>query len=264
MKLFFLVGFFFFFNSALFAQTTATNVTVTDCAGNDHTLFDELDAGKIIVIGWTMPCNSCAVPLKDVHDAALAFEATNPGVVEFWLVDDYANTQCPTIEAWASANAMTNAIFFSSAELDMLDYGSAGMPKVVIVGCTDHKIYYNKNNTPTGAHATAAIQNILDDLAIGCSANVSEESTELSALLECFPNPAENELTIRVNLNTPSELHYSIFSYSGQLVRTFMTSELETTISVSDLDNGMYLLQVSDAKGRVETQKFQIQHQIQH
>lgn len=258
MKKFFTLGFILCLHISLNAQTTATNVTVTDCAGNDHTLFDELDAGKIIVIGWTMPCNSCAVPLKDVHDAALAFEATNPGVVEFWLVDDYANTQCATIEGWASANALTNAIFFSSAELDMLDYGSAGMPKVVIVGCTDHKIYYNKNNSPTGAHATAAIQNALDDLALGCPTSSLDELTELSVLLECFPNPAQNELTIRLNLNSPTELHCSIFSYSGQLVHEFTSSELETTLDVSNLEKGMYLLQVSTAEGTLETQKFEI------
>ena len=43
--------------SFTFAQT-ATDFTANDCAGTSHHLFAELDAGKIIVAAFVMPCGS--------------------------------------------------------------------------------------------------------------------------------------------------------------------------------------------------------------
>ena len=34
---------------------TAVNFTGNDCAGTSHTLFTELDAGKVIVVTFVMP-----------------------------------------------------------------------------------------------------------------------------------------------------------------------------------------------------------------
>lgn len=88
------------------AQEYAPEIVVTDCEGNEHSLHDALDSGKVIVIGWTMPCATCAAPLLAAHNVVLKYGISHPGVVEYWLADDYAETTCERLltmlgESWS-------------------------------------------------------------------------------------------------------------------------------------------------------------------
>ena len=55
------------------AQTTATNFTANDCSGTPHTLFTELDAGKVVVIAFVMPCATCIAPTLSAYNHALSY-----------------------------------------------------------------------------------------------------------------------------------------------------------------------------------------------
>ncbi len=88
------------------AQSTATDFMVDDCNGVTHSLFDSLDAGNIIVIAWVMPCGACAIYGKYAYDAAYSFALSHPGSVDFYLVDDYANTSCSNLVNWGNSNQM--------------------------------------------------------------------------------------------------------------------------------------------------------------
>lgn len=149
-----------------YSQTIATDFTADDCNGISHSLFTELDEGKVIVIAWVMPCFSCIGPALAAYTAVESFGSTHPGQVKFYLADDYANTSCASITSWASTNSMgeSNAIF-SKSDISMSDYGAAGMPKIVVVGCSGHKVYFNMN------YSTAGIENSISDALLECSTN---------------------------------------------------------------------------------------------
>ena len=100
-----------------FSQTTATNFICNDCASTSHTLFAELDAGKVIVLVWAMPCGSCIGPAQSAYSAAESFSSSHPGRVLFYLADDYANTSCSTLSSWATTNNMPNSTKFSNTAL---------------------------------------------------------------------------------------------------------------------------------------------------
>ena len=74
-----------------YAQTTATDFTANDCNGIPHSLFDELDNGKVIVITWVMPCVPCATFAGYASDAVQYFATTHPGMVKNYLADDIAD-----------------------------------------------------------------------------------------------------------------------------------------------------------------------------
>ena len=237
-------------------QTNATNVTVTDCAGVSHNLFSELDAGKIIVIGWTMPCATCAGPLLGVHNSVLNYYFTNPGVVEYWLTDDFANTSCATVEGWSNANGITNAIYFSSSELNMYDYGSAGMPKVVVLGCADHKVFYNQNDTPNEHDATIAIDAALADIASGCTDLGLNEEASLFGLL-CYPNPANSVLNVAFTSLPSINSLLEVYSINGTLLKSIpllqLSSSQEFQVNISEFVDGIYLLKINDGnKAEIE------------
>jgi Leucine-rich repeat (LRR) protein len=144
------------------AQTTATDFTTNDCDGITHNLFDSLDAGNVIVIAWVMPCGGCITPSLAAYDAAQTFAISHPGIVDFYLVDDYANTSCASLVNWGNSNSMPLNTAFSSSAISMSDYGSAGMPKVVVLGGSSHSVYYNVNNNQINLNGVqTAINNAL-------------------------------------------------------------------------------------------------------
>jgi hypothetical protein len=68
-----------------------------------------------------------------------------------------------------------------------------------------------------------------------------------------FPNPASTELTIKTDYSLQGK-KYRILDIAG---RTIVSSSLEgTTINVSALDKGMYILQVENSKGGFSAQRF--------
>lgn len=225
-----------------FGQTYAPQVITNDCQSTPKNLHDELNSGKIIVIGWAMPCSSCAAPLLDVHNAVLNFAISHPGKVEYWVADDFANTDCVTLRNWALANGISNATFFSTTDLDMYDFGAYGMPKAVVLGCLDHKIYYDVNFTPNGQGVTDAINQILSDQDNGCLLGIKDlPATEV---ISVYPNPAVNMLTVELaEENVNSFVKMEMIDSEGRVCGVKMNQQ-STSFSwdLSDIAPGAYAI----------------------
>lgn len=254
MKGIVIIAIFSIFHS-VYSQTTATNFTVNDCAGVSHNLFSELDAGKIVVIAWVMPCGSCAPPSLAAYNAVQSYATSNPNTVLFYLVDDYANTSCSTLTSWGNTNSMPNATKFSNSAISMNDYGTAGMPKIVVLGGADHSIAYNLNSGVT----TSGVQNAIDNLLSVASLTENHNLNEFKMMVT--PNPVTTNFQIDYYLNNSSSIHVEIFSLTGELV---FESKIENqdsgkhqlTIDENNkLENGMYILMLR-SEGKSESINF--------
>lgn len=240
------------------AQTTATNFNCNDCLGNNHDLFTELDEGKIIVIAWVMPCGGCVNPAKTAYNKVQTYATSNPGQVFFYLVDDYANTDCSSLSGWATGNSMPNAIVFSNATIDMSDYGTDGMPKIVVLGGSDHKIYYNMNTFSDGIGVQAAIDSALTESTFG----INELSTN-NFQLNLFPNPSDKKnVLISYDLQGTEDVTIEIFDPMGNKVESYLYKQqsagnYEKQIDVSKLTSGVYFMKLS-VGDRVDKLKFVI------
>lgn len=245
-----------------YGQTYATDATVTDCEGTTVNLFDELDAGKVIVIGWAMPCASCAAPMLAVHNAVLNFAISNPGVVEFWLADDFADTDCSTLMGWASTVGITTAKYFSSSELSMYDYGAAGMPKAVVLGCIDHKVYYNVNNNPTAQGTGNAINTALTDISTLCGGAGISELSNSEIVVSCFPNPTTTVLNVTIETPNTQSIFVEVIGLNGRIynqttINNLSASKNEIQIDIENLASGFYFLKVS-SDDTIKVDKFQV------
>lgn len=239
-----------------YAQTTATNFTVNDCAGTSHDLFSELDEGKIIVIAWVMPCGGCVNPAKTAYNKVQLYATTNPGQVLFYLVDDYANTNCTSLSSWASGNSMPNATVFSNAAIDMSDYGTDGMPKIVVLGGNDHHIFYNVNTFSDGIGVQAAI-----DSALALSTFGIGELTTNNFQLNLSPNPTNNkEVSLTYSLSETQDVTIDFFNTIGEKVETLLYKQQpegnnQKQLDVSKLSSGVYIVKLR-AGNRVDELKF--------
>jgi hypothetical protein len=228
-----------------FAQT-AVNFNCNDCSGQNHDLFAELDAGKVIVICWVMPCGSCVGPALTTYNVVQSFANSYPDKVYLYLVDDYANTSCTSLDGWSKSNGINGATLFSNEIIDMTDYGTAGMPKVVVVGDVNHAVFYNANNS---VNATALQDAILTAIN-ATTTSIREEAITFSSPV-FFPNPSSGASTVTFIMGKSSTVTIGIFDQAGRKVLetqyTGLTEgENKIGIRTSGLDKGMYFLKMSN------------------
>jgi hypothetical protein len=221
-----------------YAQTTATDFTTDDCNGISHSLFDELDNGNVIVIAWVMPCGPCATYTIPAYSAVQSFSTSNPGQVSFYLVDDFANTNCATLTGWGNSNNMPLNTTFSSSDISMSDYGTNGMPKVVVLGGSNHTIYLNKNDNKINF---AGVQGAIND-ALNAPLGIEQAESSHFQLLT-FPNPVNKILNVSYAKGKSETITFSVIDVLGKIV--IQEKELTTSIDVSSLNNGNYFLKIS-------------------
>ena len=226
------------------AQNNATDFTALDCDGVSHHLFSELDSGKVIVIAWVMPCGPCGSIALDAYTASLGYSTTNPGRLDFYLVDDFANTDCQSLFSWADNLGMGNCTKFSDPTIDMSDYGQIGMPKIAVLGGSGHYVYFNKNSS------TQNINSAIDLALIGTPVTTNIKENEKLLNFNCYPNPVIGELNISYDLKKAAKLKIELFNLLGEKVFTqvLFSKNLNGVYSINlqDLPNGTYLVKLAD------------------
>jgi hypothetical protein len=232
---------------------TATNFNVNDCSGNNHDLFTELNAGKVVVITWVMPCVNCVGGATSAQNAVNSFSATNPGQILNYIADDYGNSSCSTVSNWCTTSGLTPDAVFSSTVVSMSPYGAAGMPKAIVLGGSSHTVFYNVNGS--GNISTPAIQSAITN----ALATVGiKENTSSSFKTKISPNPVNNEMS--VSFISSSKLTLEIYSILGQKVKEIQNTDAgDVKINTEGLNNGSYFIKITDGK-KSEVVKFLIAH----
>lgn len=222
---------------------TATDFTCSDCAGNTHNLFTELDAGHVVVIAWVMPCGACIGPALTTYNVVQSYQTTHPDGVRMYLCDDYANTNCNAINSWKNAQGLTNTTTFSNANISMADYGGPGMPKVVVLGGPGHTVFYNANNMVNAA----ALQNGID---AALAAVGVEEASMNGPLLQVAPVPADHETKVSFALDRSEPVVLDLYNLAGTEALTIQAGTRspgthQLIVPVTQLPAGAYVLRLT-------------------
>jgi hypothetical protein len=143
------------------------------------------------------------------------------------------------LSGWASNYNIATDAFFSTTDLDMLDYGTVGMPKVVVLGKNTHTIYYNENDNKT---TQIGVENAIT-LALTSSTGIDEQA-ENNLNLIAYPNPTTGTINVEYNSHTP--VQFDVINMLGENVLSQNTNNTKnTTIDVSSLTKGLYFLQMT-------------------
>jgi hypothetical protein len=240
-----LSSFLLLLGSAAYAQTTATDFNINDCSGVSHHLFSELDGGKIIVAVFVMPCSGCIIPANDVQTVVQSYTASYPGRVEMYLIDDDGLTSCTEMNTWRNANGLYIMPTFSDTSVVQTQYGTPGMPKIVVLGGTSHHIYGNQNNTVDMELLKSQINE-----ALGIPSGISAtKSTVLK--LNIFPNPATTgTATLTLSAKERAEFDIRLYDKAGKLVKSMSAyasaGDNKYTLDLSGLSSGIYTVKVTD------------------
>lgn len=241
------------FATTAIAQTNATNWTAQDCNSTSHTLFDELNSGKVIVFAWVMPCGSCVAPSKTAYDAVQTFATSNPDKVLFYMADDLGDANCSTLTSWVTSSSIGNTskmtIFSNSGNvIDENDFGGTGMPHIIVMGGPNHEIFFNKKNTAANdaTGITSAINSALTAASIGSLNN--EISFSIS------PNPVTESFV--VNYTKPVQ-KVTVTSVNGQIIKeeVFPKGKINPAINLSQVAAGIYVIKVTGTDDKTGVQK---------
>lgn len=232
-----------------FGQTTATDFTANDCSGVSHHLFAELDAGSIIVVSFVMPCIGCIIPSQETQSVVESYTASHPGKVAMYLADDDGASTCATINSWRNANGLHIMPTFSDPAFVMSQYGGPAMPKIVVLGGTDHHIYYIEDNNVN----TDSLKNAIDR-ALGLP--VGLKPVENKARFDVFPNPASAHTTVSYSCAEAGTIDVQLIDAKGRIVKDthpkMHRGDNSISIDLSDVAHGAYFIRVTDDAGTTE------------
>ncbi len=229
---------------ALGMAQTATNFTANDCSGNSHDLFSDLDSGKVIVICWVMPCSACVSGALTTYNIVQSYTSAYPGKVIMFLCDDYANTVCSSLNSWADSHGLSRAARFSNAAINMTDYGTTGMPKIVVLGGVDHAVLYNADYTVDASSMQSAIEGALTTTSI-------HDIGGVVSAFNLFPNPSSTSTDIEFNLSKDADINIDLFNLQGELIHHIYNGGLSAgenniPINVSSYAAGTYFVKLSE------------------
>lgn len=102
---------------------------------------------------------------------------------------------------------------------------------------------------------TAGVHSIIKP-STTATASISEDNVAAKAIIapEVYPNPATNSLTIAVPLLEGKQQHYnsvSLFDMNGKEVKKLTLTAQVTTIDISNLSSGTYVVKIFDGKQTV-------------
>jgi hypothetical protein len=128
----------------------------------------------------------------------------------------------------------------------MDDYGSQGMPKIVVLGGSNHTVFYNVNNTVNATALNNAISAALSSTGI-------EEQESLFSSLSVYPNPSDDKAVVEFTLAKSSVVDMQLFNMEGKLLQQLHSGRMSQgannkIINTARLASGLYLVKLTSDK----------------
>jgi len=124
---------------------------------------------------------------------------------------------------WAGRSTTTNSITISDL------YGVSNVWEFRLrTHCTTSQYYFSPIKTVTVTNKNNSMT-LANEIAVNI-----------------FPNPVANSFRISYTGEAPLTEDLKLYNTQGQLVKTFDVSQINRSINISDLDNGIYILRIND------------------
>lgn len=238
--------------------TLAGSATVTYCASTSSSTADE-KIGKV-VLGTINNTSTGTAGYENF--TALSTNLTRGTANTITITPSWTSTvYSEGYAVWIDYNK--NGLFTDAGELVYSKAtstatpatGSFTVPTTATVGTTRMRVSMKYNGIPTSCETLSYGQvedysvNIVAAAAISTIADTN--SNEILTTVSLYPNPTKDVLNIETNSAT--KLNYSVINYLGQVVKS--GSIENSSINVSNLNAGIYILEVNDGQKSV-TKKF--------
>jgi len=239
------------FNANLGLDKNKTyDIRMEDMDGNDYTLtLTEGAAGAgdfaATAQNWEDGANTKMLSIKikaaDYGTFAISSkmysDATNPGPKDWKIMWRLSGGEWTDLEG----GAFSIGNDWTTGEVTALNIPeTANNPESSLYIAWVPTTNLDINGNPVAANGTVKI----DEIFVNGYENNSVESLVYENSTNVYPNPAQTTCTISAEKNATS---IEIFDMAGRVVYNIETPKTENNISVSDLNNGLYMVRVSYA-----------------
>lgn len=236
-----------FFSLNIFAQPDSElfpDFTHDDIEGISHNLNSYLDDGKIVIIDvfatWCPVCINSLPALHEIYDAH-GPDGDNTIVILSFERDPNTNNEQEFVETYNVPNPVI-ADGLSSLET----WNTVYQPNYFVI-CPDESFEYHFGGLGSNS-------SILLNLAENCSVVTEVREYKNQVELIIFSNPVSDVLKFSINLDRIFQM--IVFDLSGKIIKEFYSEGALTNINISDLEKGIYFLQVVDNNLHSSTKKF--------
>ncbi len=223
----------------------AMDFSRTDCNGKPVHLFADLDSGKVVVLFYYMPsCGSCPPPAQKIQTMANRINSKYPNKVKAYAFPFQNSTLCSYTNTWVSSNGLPLYTPMDSGASQVSYYGGFGMPTVVLVGGSDHRVLFS-----TLSFSTSDTGIMRDSIMALVDPSASLKNIALPTVnFSAYPNPGSDQVSVDVEISKPSHLIIEIMDITGKRIFS-VESEVQPgsvskQINTTGLENGSYLLKI--------------------
>jgi hypothetical protein len=221
-------------NSATCYTIRATATTVTSCVSTYDNATNNTTTGAAVIPFNTNITGQINVG-GDVDHYRFTF--TRGGTITMTLNTLPANYNLRLVSSTGSVLSTSQR---SGTNSETINY-------TVTAGATYYARVYGTNNSTFNATSCYTLR-----VALGTAARMQEFAT---ADVEAFPNPAQNQLNLKLN-GFDGTAEIGIYSANGTCMLTRKSTVGISTIDVSSLPSGVYMINVKSGKATLARTKF--------
>ena len=239
---------------------TAMQFSGQDCDGNAVDLFADLDAGKAVILHFYMPsCGSCPPPASKIQMMANNINEMHPGMVKGYAFPFQNSTTCDYSATWVSGNNLSDLYApMDSGAAQVSHYGGFGMPTVVLLGGSDHRVMFS--SLSFSSSDTTEMRDSIMNLIEGTTGIANPG---IVPAFQVFPNPADQNVSVNLNVKESSDVVIDILDVTGRQIALLMNEKQSGIVTkqfgTSSLSNGNYLIRMQ-LNGKASYQKLTVAH----
>lgn len=236
-------------NNSFAQATVAMDFNRMDCNGNMHHLFtNDLDSGNVVILEFFMGggCASCISAGHTLETMKAGLLAAHPGKIRAYASGFQNSMNCSTVSTWVTSNGFTSTPIDSGAA-QVAYYGGFGMPTIVILAGTTHKVIYTDIGFSSGD--TVGMKDSISKFFNPSSVGINEVNASVGSI-SISPNPANNSVAIRMHIITGGNLAIQITDITGKLITTVINEyvtlgDFSKNIGISELPGGLYVVRTT-------------------
>lgn len=225
----------------------AMDFSGNDCNGTYHHLFSDLDAGTAVVLFFYMPnCGSCPPPAQEIQVMADSINTIYPGRVKGYAFPFNNTTTCTYSASWVTTNNIPLYVPMDSGATMVAHYGGFGMPTVVLVGGSNHRVMFT-----TLAFTNSDVSIMRDSILalINSTTTINELPAGVSAF-SVYPNPVSESISVNLTLEESTDLSIEILDLTGKQVALIadekkINGNYNKSYNTSSLPNGNYMVRLN-------------------
>ena len=246
MKVLIAIIFIFSCSVSVSNAQTAMQIAGVDCYGEPVDMFADLDAGKAIILLFYMPdCGACPPPGEELQEMATNLMVANPDMIQGFAFPFQDVTTCEYSISWVEDNHLPFFAPMDSGAYPVAYYGGFGMPTVVLLGGTDHRVMFSTLSFLTSD--TTEMRDSIINL-FGGTTDISNMTDAISNF-NVYPNPANEVIEISADLSENSDLEIVFLDVTGRLIRKVsegntISGKFSTQIETVSLPEGIYLVRL--------------------